>query len=246
MADVGTKPLASAKLLNLLAIVNVKMPMGGSVPGPMTAKFFGRLCGLNLEGARNVSLAVLMLLAVLSQLPVAQAQFAEGGSPWVVILLSSVKGVFGQPADWQNEILGISSVAVVGVFLLAGIVYGFLRRVVLEWMERVEPFVGLEGRQDGISDRVLQEVSPRHRQERASGSSDPLVGPVIGASNESQSQGGGSNGREGTEAGECIFPMVGRINPNSNWVPGHFVRWLLSLVVFGRGYHFRVPGSEVG
>ena len=230
VADVGTKPLASAKLLNLLAIVNVKMPMGGSVTGLMTAKFFGRLCGLNLEEARNVSPAVLMLLTVLSQLPVAQAHLFEKGSPWVVILFSRVKGGFGQPGDWQDEIMGISSVAVVGLLLLVGVVCWFWCRVVLGWIAGVEPFVDSRGGQDRTYSRMPQEVSPRHRQERASGSSGPVLGPATGGSYESRSQRGRSWEREDTEAGECIFPMVGRINPNSNWVPGHFVRWLLSLV----------------
>ena len=54
------------------------------------------------------------------------------------------------------------------------------------------------------------QVSPRFRTELASGSDEVPAAPLPET--------------------QCVFPMVGRVDYRSNWVPSHYIRWLLSMV----------------
>ena len=84
----------------------------------------------------------------------------------------------------------------------------------------MDPKVAVSGR-EGETAGV---VSPRLRDSEASSSSLP---DPSGLPNQGQVE---PPGAEGSEYDVCVFPMVGKVDPRSNWVPAHFFRYLLSLL----------------
>ena len=98
VADIGTKPLPAYKLLGLLSIVNVRMPLKVQIP-PTAAKFFARIGRLSPESATVVSPALVLVLALLAQLPVADCctLLPVGFVAWTAI--EGTTAVHGQPTE---------------------------------------------------------------------------------------------------------------------------------------------------
>ena len=79
---------------------------------------------------------------------------------------------------------------------------------------------------EGLTSGREEELpSPRLRNERPSSSSAGPQGanrPLLPSQSLTGVEIGGSP--------SCVFPMVGRVDPRSNWAPAHFLRWVLSQV----------------
>ena len=101
VADVGTKPLPSSKMLSLLAIMNVKMPSEGNGNNLAVANIFGRLCGLRTD-AKGISPATALLVVLLSKVPVVKAQpsFVEDDFEGWIRLLVAVCVVLAGTVIW--------------------------------------------------------------------------------------------------------------------------------------------------
>ena len=125
VADVATKPLATARVLSLLGIVNVRLP-ATEVPGTPSAKLFGRLNAVLLQGAENLSPATLMVLALLTAAPPVEA--VEMGRTPKGCLWVAVTGLLvnGQPQGRLEEAQGLIGFVVCGLVLfVVAVCWGF-------------------------------------------------------------------------------------------------------------------------
>ena len=224
VADVGTKPLPAQKLLGLLSLVNVRMPSEGQ-DEPLTAKFLARMGrmsqGAGANGATTAPTAVAVLLMAMSQLPRATSCKIHQGTAAALLACGSMQGVMGQPHEaviWETMRLVFNWM--VGLFVVLLVVVFFMF--------------------DGVK-YPTQAVSPKNRHEPASSSWEGNHGqgvaldsrdsgtPPIEAGEEREGEGSVPHDVEAAEE-FCVFPIIGRTDPRSNWVPRHFVRALLSLV----------------
>ena len=222
VADVGTKPLGTSRALALLSIVNVSM-LASAVPGPMAAKFFGNLSSLQISGAATVSPATLVVLALLMSAPVGQAFRPEKPAWTALCVTEGVVFATAQPATHYEQVQGWMFWIVAVVFFLVWAIFRWGRGQVQAVPEIADPEVSEEdnGESRGI---LCEQVSPRLRQTEAAPSSQS------GAVERVARGGEGPPNEAGPEAGSCVFPMVGRVDYRSNWVPAHFFRYLLSVV----------------
>ena len=134
VADVGTKPLPENKLLDLLAIVGVRVP--NKEAGPLAAKFFSHefTTGFGLTSALlEASPAVALALAVANCLPGAQA------SPMGLLSTSRISvrvmfvGAEAQPGQGRGEdFLGIVLGVGLGVIVWLGLA---LLQLLGSWIE---------------------------------------------------------------------------------------------------------------
>ena len=72
--------------------------------------------------------------------------------------------------------------------------------------------------------------SPRFRHSQAAGSSDQVLISLPAPQSVPSPSEQGCRGKGEDQDEGCSFPMVGRVDPRSNFVPAHFLRYLLSLV----------------
>ena len=122
VADIGTKALSSSKLLGLLELVNVRIPSKetGEV---IAAKFFGRLCTVSVEAAKNLSPAMAFALVVLSR----PAGVEAVGGSWPKVLAASVVGTQAQPREVTMLLWGFVDELLWWLLILfAGVVLWFV------------------------------------------------------------------------------------------------------------------------
>ena len=125
VADIGTKPLTSGKMLGLLDLVNVRRAKRDEA-GPVAAKFFGRLISATAEVAERVSPATIVALAVLRQSVPTQAAEVRGftlvSSTWVMVV--------AQPQEFRSMERSILSrfFGCVGFGLFYGVLLGLFGR----------------------------------------------------------------------------------------------------------------------
>ena len=209
VADVGTKPLPGPKLMGLLGLVNVRLPPSAGVP-PAAAKFLCRLGSVSTAQAEKISPALVMFLTVLSGASQVEA-FKEGPRSWVV--LAAVQGfclVEAQPVDWLDVSVGWLRWALC-------VLGGIIAVVALLWFSlcRSKP------ERTGLVNAAANQSIERDEALQPSSDGGALLQPSrVG---EEEPTLGGADER-------CRFPMVGRVDRRSNWVPAHFLRWILSLV----------------
>ena len=216
VADIGTKPLPVGKLLGLLSLVNVRLPQEVEASLP-TAKFFARKGRLERVSDPQLSPAMAMALAALVQIQAAEASVVNPGSCRTLVMVVLTKGTLAQPQDWSGVGFELAIVGGVAVVLLALLVWVLMRRI---WRS--------------LLPKEVEPLSPRDRQEQPSSSwegANVCVEPISVAA-----EGVQHNQRTGTQLGSvvehetCEFPLVGRMDPRSNWAPLHYLRGLLSLV----------------
>ena len=201
VADAGTKPLCSARLLGLLELVNVRLPVKLEAEA-LAVKAFGRGWGGGVPQPSPAPSAAALALAVMACLPVSRAQ----------------------PIG-----LGLDPVRVLGwvvFWVFVGVLIGFGGLCWFNGDEETLPVVPME---DSSAAEALD--SPRRRIEAASSSTGVSEARAMNEPSLVE--------REGNLS--CVFPMVGRVDPRSNWAPAHYFRWLLSLV--GEGV-FRFLGVD--
>ena len=212
VADVGTKALPGSKLLALLELVNVRGPPGGG-PVPVVAKCLCRFSKACLSEAANVSPATMLVLAMLT-LPGRVSGNAETSrmlsTTWLV---HGVGMVMAQPVDRLEWYVSWMYLVVLGLFMIAvalgvwmACVNGVRPLIVPpgEYVESLEGVESVEEHEDGSgsSNAGGQEIEQWHLEEFSQSAS--LQGP-------------------------CLFPIVGRVDPRSSWVPSHYLRRLLSI-----------------
>ena len=225
VAHVATKPLATGRALALLSIVNVRLP-SENAPSVSAAKFYGRPIGLSHQGADNRSPATLAPLALLVSASPAQAvklRATQLGS-WGLIMGGRL--VTGQPRWDLDEMQGLLGWVVFGMcVLVASVAIWVLSRLfaLLAGYERTER----AGQVPVASHEASVALSPRLRQEISSSSSGNNSQTMEGNVEQGvvpPTSRGGSHNVEG-----CVFPIVGRTDYRANWVPAHFLRYLLSV-----------------
>ena len=223
VADIGTKPLGVARLLGLLELVNVRLPEKEEA-GPVAAKFFGRLCTKTAQTAFEMSPATVLALALVTSPVQVEALLS-------VRTLSAVLGVSiarAQPdrVSWDLWslfwwFLGCCC------FLLLG-----LMGVWIVWLR-----LGMQDASFELESSRVEVTSPRRRREPASSSHEvgsqvsmrqPPLNPISGTGRSRWNRRG--DGVGGMQDEVCALPIVGRIDPRANWVPSHFLRYLLSAV----------------
>ena len=233
VADIGTKPLPAHKLLGLLAIVNVRMPLDVQIP-PTAAKFFARIGRLSPEAATAVSPALILVLALLTQSQVAESRrlLPVGFVAWAAS--EGTTAAQGQPTEtfiirWDIWWAILSGLIGFAAFVLGMGILGFDHR---------------ESKEGS--------VSPRHRRESASSSwqggsvqlerEPPLQEDEAETPSEQVYRGIFTCGPNGESS---QFPIVGRMDYRSHWVPMHYFRGLLSLVGGLVFQYLDVDGVEV-
>ena len=222
MAYIATKALNSSRLLSLLDLVNVRLPGEGET-GPVAAKFFGRLCPISAKSASELSPATLLALALISQPRSVEA------APRVSALTVGVgmTSVAAQPVVEMWDVWSLFQVLLtcfVGlVVVLVFLWMGSLSMSMASGRERLVDWRGIS----------VEASSPRSRREAASSSHEVVPSasaepsPVRSPQETVRSR---WNRRAVASEGGCVFPMVGRIDYRANWVPSHFMRYLLSAV----------------
>ena len=227
VADVGTKPLPVGKLLDLLAIVGVRVP--NKEAGPLAAKFFNQACttGLGVTSALlEASPAVALALAVANCLPGAQASPMGLLSTSRILVSVMFVGAEAQPGHGRGEdSLGIVLGVGLGVIVWLGLA---LLQLLGSWIE-VEVSLD-ESSESQEPESESPPDSPRLRHSQATSSSDHAPVSVLAPSRPPQRSPQGGPGMGEDQEGKCVFLLVGRTDPRSNFVPAHFLRYLLSRV----------------
>ena len=221
VADVGTKPLPVGKLLHLLSIVNVRVSDEEGM-GPLAAKFLGRACAVHVSSTRHdpeVPPAVVLALALISSLPGAQGLSLSELGVMGPLVSGMVVEVRAQPGFGYSEALRWAEVSFACLVVLGVVCCVLFMFWVESSLPATEDLVSEEIGETSV--RSSDEIpSPRWRTGKPGSSTDAGVTYLIAPQNLANP--------EGSET--CEFPLVGRVDYRSNWVPSHFLRWLLSIV----------------
>ena len=233
VADVGTKPLPASKLLGLLSIVNVRLPLEAA-DDSASAAILARIGRGNLERAGNISPALLMALTVLSQVRGVESRSVGWWSPSVGWYWLLPQAVVGQPPQDMMDFLGTLNAIVVGVIVLVCMIWGGVLR---------------NGRRESDKKGIVEPPAIGREQPSSSWEAGPFLDApegVVEPQEEGETtptgaEGLGGSGEVSDPQEVCVFPVIGRFHPGSNWVPMHFLRGLLSLV---GGLLFRFVGVD--
>ena len=168
-----------------------------------------------------MSPALALALVALTQVQAVKAVAVGTKSGGVALASGCMVSVAAQRGEDYSFGVDLCGTVVLGVVLLALCLWVWL--------------VGVS--QGGVVEEVEQD-SPRHRREKPSSSWE---GNSMGSGQSSQGPEPVDESvrtprrpmptSEDLESREvCVFPLIGRLDPRSNWVPHHYLRGLLSLV----------------
>ena len=215
------------------------------------AKCLGRVCSVNLEMAGKVSPALLAALVILAQTGCVQGVELEKMALGATVYSIGSIGVMGQPIE-SGELAKQWLLWVVGILL---VVVG----VCVVWWCRINqasesPAVNQASESTAVNQAsespavnqasestAVNQASESTAVSQAPESESDAVNHTLEAFDEPADPIGasGSTGdppqrrvdyesRDGVEL--CTFPMVGRVDWRSNWVPSHYLRWLCPLL----------------
>ena len=232
VADVGTKALGSSKLLGLLEMVNVRIPVDLSADA-LALKAFGRNYGKVERHSNSTLSAAELVLAALACLPGAKAQPVDSGVEFRM---------------WLRWVF---------FWVVCGVLWWWNRALKLDRETSPNSVLGESSAAEALD-------SPRNRNEPASSSTCARIETQLidrevsrGRSSAAEAPDHTSRGRDGAPSDQrglgnesaprqspgqegneevCVFPIVGRTDWRSNWVPAHFLRYLLSVAgdkIFG-------------